>query len=82
MANIGERDIFIYLFDLTRLVQLGVKTSLKGDICKKVCETEPNGKEMLYGGIKWTKELGETRTSCPLGGQMELSKRAAAVGRI
>lgn len=52
MANIGERDIFIYLFDLTRLVQLRVKTSLKGDICKKVCETEPNGKEMLYGGIK------------------------------
>lgn len=52
MANIGERDIFIYLFDSTRLVQLGVKTSLKGDICKKVCETETNGKEMLYGGIK------------------------------
>lgn len=34
MANIGERDFYLP-FDLTRLVLLRVKTSLKGDIARK-----------------------------------------------
>lgn len=38
-----------------------------------------NRKAILYTGIKWSKEVGESRAAlgCPLGGQTELSNRAA-----
>lgn len=70
----------IHGFYLTRLEPLESKNLAKWDVSKNVHIIEKEQGDTT----SWAKEVGETRSSWfagPLGGQTELSKRAAAAGR-